>query len=197
MSHGRPLEYDPEEALDAAMQVFWSQGFDGTSLQDLLRATGLSKSSLYQGFGGKNELFERCINYYCDTLSVKMLDQLNNSESGLRFIEATLLRAAVEARSSPDLQRGCLLMNTANEFSKSDPVIAKKVAVGFDSFREVFHAAVRRGQREGAISDSVDANVLVSYLISNMGGLFTIVKGGADEKTVKDVVRVILRTLKK
>jgi TetR/AcrR family transcriptional repressor of nem operon len=196
MSHGRPLEYDPVEALDAAMQVFWSQGFDGTSLQDLLSATGLSKSSLYQGFGGKNELFERCINHYCDTLSAKMLDHLNNSESGIRFIEATLLRAAVEARS-PDLQRGCLLMNTANEFSKSDPAIAKKVAVGFDRFRDVFHAAVRRGQREGDISASVDANVLASYLISNMGGLFTIVKGGADEKTVKEVVRVILGSLKK
>lgn len=190
------MEYDPEKALDAAMQVFWSQGYDGTSLQDLLSATGLSKSSLYQGFGGKNDLFVRCINHYCDTLSAKMLDHLNAAASGARFIEAILLRAAVEAGSS-ELQRGCLLMNTANEFSKSDPRIAKKVAGGFDRFKGVFLAAVRRGQREGDISADVDPEVLASYLISNMGGLFTIVKGGADEKTVKEVVRVIMKTLQK
>jgi len=194
MSLGRPLEYDPEKVLDAAMEVFWSQGYDGTSMQDLLSATGLSKSSLYQGFGGKDELFARCINRYAETRSAKSLELLNNAGSALRFIEATLLRAADEACSS-EVQRGCLLVNTANEFSKSDPAIAKKVAAGFDRFRGVFLAAVKRGQREGDISGDMDAKVLANYLMTNMGGLFTIVKGGADEKTVKDIVHVILKTL--
>ncbi len=61
MSIGRPLQFDPEQVLDAAMQVFWASGYDATSLQDLLQAMRLSKSSFYQTFGSKQQLFERCL----------------------------------------------------------------------------------------------------------------------------------------
>ena len=194
MGYGRPLEYDPDKALDAAMHLFWSQGYEATSLSDLLNAMGLSKSSLYQGFGGKKELFMRCINRYCDNYAGLFLDLLNKAGSGRSFIEETLLMAANETRRS-EMRRGCLLMNTASEFAQKDPAIAQRVATGFDRFRGVFLAAVERGQREGDITTQVDAEPLASYLMSSMGGLKTVVKGGADEQKVKDIVDIIMRAL--
>jgi TetR/AcrR family transcriptional repressor of nem operon len=194
MSYGRPLEYDPAKALDAAMQLFWSKGYEATSLNDLLIALGLSKSSLYQGFGGKKELFLRCINRYCDNYAGLLLDFLNKAESGRTFIEETLLMAANEARK-PDMRRGCLLVNTASEFAQSDPAVAERVTTGLDRFKGVFLAAVTRGQQEGSITTTLEADLLAGYLMCCMGGLKTVVKGGADEQKVKDIVGVIMRAL--
>jgi TetR/AcrR family transcriptional repressor of nem operon len=194
MCYGRPLEYDPDKALDAAMHVFWLHGYGSTSMQDLLQAMGLSKSSLYQGFGGKKELFIRCINRYCDQMSEVLQGLLGKAESGSGFIEEILLHAATEA-SRPDMRRGCLLMNTASEFAQKDPDIADRVTIGFERLRGVLTSAVLRGQREGDISSGLEAEVLASYLISSLGGLKTVVKGGADGKRVKEIVGVILRAL--
>ena len=194
MSYGRPLEYDPDKALDAAMHLFWIQGYEATSLNDLLNAMGLSKSSFYNGFGGKKELFARCITRYKDIYTGRLLDRLNKAESVRGFIEEIFLNVAAEARGTVR-RRGCLLVNTANEFAQKDPVIAERVGTGLESFRAVFLAAVKRGQHEGDISGEVDAEALASYLISSLGGLKTVVKGGADEQRVKDIVGVILRAL--
>jgi TetR/AcrR family transcriptional repressor of nem operon len=195
MNHGRPLEYDPEKVLDAAMQVFWLHGYEATSLQELLRAMGLSKSSLYQGFGGKKELFLRCVNRYCDGMSARLEALLGESGSGLDFIEKLLLNAASEARRT-DQRRGCLLMNTATEFALKDPEIAARVSIGFEGLRGLLRNAVLRGQQEGDITTEADAEALASYLISSLGGIKTVVKGGSDEKMVQDIVGIILRGLK-
>ena len=194
MTLGRPLEYDPDQALEAAMQVFWLRGYEATSLQELLKAMELSKSSFYQGFGGKRELFLRCVNRYCEGMSAKLLTMLEEAASGRAFIERLLLNSASEARRT-DIRRGCLLMNTATEFALKDPEIAARVGTGFEGLRGILTAAIVRGQKEGEIRRDEDAGALASYLISSLGGIKTVVKGGADEQRVAEIVRVILRAL--
>lgn len=188
------MEYDPDRALEAAMHVFWLKGYEAASLQDLLKAMGLSKSSLYQGFGGKKELFLLCVNRYCEGLTASLRARLSEAASGRGFIEEVLLDSASEARRAKQ-RRGCLLMNTATEFAQRDPEIAARVAIGFEALQEVLGAAVRRGQREGDIAADEDPDVLTSYLISGLGGIKTVVKGGANEEEVRGIVRVILRGL--
>lgn len=195
MAHGRPLEYDPDKALEAAMHVFWLHGYEATSLQDLLKAMGLSKSSLYQGFGGKKELFLRCVSRYCEGISTRLGALLEESPSGLAFIEQLLLNSASEARRT-DMRRGCLLMNTATELAQKDPEIAARVATGFEGLRGILTAALLRGQQEGEITPDEDAGALAGYLISSLGGIKTVVKGGTDEKRVKEIVGIILRALR-
>lgn len=195
MAHGRPLEYDPDKALDAAMQVFWSKGYEATSLQDLLAAMDLSKSSLYQGFGGKKELFLRCIARYRQQVAARLNGLFDEAESGLSFIESLLLKSAAEARQPDRLRRGCLLMNTATEFAQKDPQVAENVATGLDGLRAIALKAVRRGQQEGEITQDQDAEVLAAYLVSSLGGIKTMVKGGADEQRTRGIVDVILRAL--
>lgn len=196
MTLGRPLAYDPEEALDAALQVFWSKGYEATSLQDLLAAMGLSKSSFYQGFGGKRELFLRCVARYRETIGRRLRELVAGSASGHEVVERLLLNAAAEARRPGELRRGCLLMNTATEFAQKDAEIAGQVRRGFEGLREIFRQAIERGQAQGEIAADLHPDLLSNYLLCSLGGIKTIVKGGAEEQQVRDIVALTLRALR-
>lgn len=193
-SPGRPLEFDPDVALMAAMQVFWCKGYENTSMQDLLEAMQLSKSSLYQAFGGKQALFERCIARYGDFLTGQLRVALAEAPSGLVFIRHFLESVLDEARGELEA-RGCLVLNTANEFARRDPRIAEAVAEGLGRFHGLLLEAVQRAQREGDIPPERDAVMLANYLMNNMSGLKTLSKAGADEASLKGIIELVLKAL--
>lgn len=192
---GRPLKYDPEAVLDAAMHLFWEQGYEATSMNDLLQAMKLSKSSLYQRFGGKKELFLQCMTRYSEESRARLRVELEQAASGLEFIRELLLHTSSEAGAN-ECKRGCLLMNTASEFAQQDPEIASRVVSGIEGFRSILQLAIRRGQDEGEISANHSAEALSSYLMSSVAGLKTMVKGGADECQAREIVEISLRALR-
>lgn len=177
------------------MQIFWRKGYENTSIQDLLDAMDLSKSSLYQAFGGKQALFERCMTHYGDEMIGGLREALQNSPSGLSFIRQFLESVLDEARGVCEA-RGCLVLNTANEFARRNPQIAQAVAHGLNRFHEVLLAAIMRAQREGDIAKDRDASMLATYLISSMSGLKMMSKAGAAEVTLKGVIDLTLCTLR-
>jgi TetR/AcrR family transcriptional regulator, transcriptional repressor for nem operon len=191
---GRPVAFDRDVALRAAMELFWRQGYESTSMQDLLATMNLSKSSLYHAFGGKQLLFEECLRRYGDTMIGQLRHDLDLASSGLVFIRAFLETVLQEARGLRE-PRGCLVLNTANEFAQRDPSIARGVAHGLERFRKVLVSAVRRGQDEGDIRTDQDARTLAHFLMSNMSGLRTLAKGGADEKALRGIIDVVLDAL--
>lgn len=191
MTIGRPLEFDPERALDAAMNLFWRQGYQSTSLQSLLDTMGLSKSSLYQAFGSKQQLFEQCLQRYQELVRADWLDKLESKASGRQFIHDILMSAGEELRE-PEGPRGCLIMNTASEFAQSNSRIAGKVNEGVENFKEIFIAAVRLGQADGTITRKKRPELLADYLVSSMSGLRTMVKAGADKRTIRNLVSLIV-----
>ncbi len=194
MSVGRPLEFDPDKALDAAVQAFWSRGYEATSLSDLLAAMELSRSSLYQAFGSKQALFERCLARYTDELSARMRTALGEATSGRRFIEETFLAVARTARQATG-QKGCLIANSASELGQREPALAAPVASGLDRFGRVFREAVVRAQSDGEIPRRADPGDLASYLVASMNGLRTMIKAGADRRSAKAMVKLMLKAL--
>lgn len=194
MPIGRPLEFDPDQALAAAVEVFWERGYEASSISDLQAATGLSKSSLYQAFGGKQQLFERCLARYADDLSGQLRAALARAGSGRRFIEATFEAVAGTARG-PAGARGCLLANSASELGQRDPALAGPVADGLARFTGVFEQAVRKAQADGELPRATDARALATCLIVAMNGLRTLIKAGADRRTARAAARLLLKTL--
>lgn len=192
---GRPLGFDPEVALDAAVQLFWLKGYENTSMQDLLEAMHLSKSSLYQTFGGKQQLFERCIARYSDYLVGQLRATLADSPSGLMFIRQFLESVLDETRGLCEA-RGCLVLNTANEFARRNSGIAEAVDVGLERFHSVLQNAVCRAQREGEIPLDHDAAMLAHYLVSSMSGLKTLSKAGAGEANMRGIIEVVMKALR-
>ncbi len=191
---GRPLEFDPDKAIDAAVEVFWCKGYEATSMTDLLEAMNLSKSSLYQTFGSKQQLFERCLSRYADRLSAEMAKELKEAKSGRSFIEDTFGGVADTAQQ-PEGAKGCLIANSANEFGQRKPALATPVRDGLNRFARIFTDAVVKAQAEGSISADADPRALGNYLIGTMNGLRTMIKAGADRHSAKGMVTLILKAL--
>lgn len=190
----RPLEFDRDAALETAMQVFWAKGYETTSLQDLLEATGLSKSSFYQSFESKHELFERCVRRYADQVVDHMRRQLREAPSGYDFIVSSL-NGVAEGVSRKEGQRGCLVMNTANEFAQRDPSLAGLIAKEHKRFEAAFVAAVERAQREGSIPKSKPARALARYCLTTLSGLKTMAKAGASARALREVAVIAVDAL--
>ena len=195
MKIGRPLEYDPDEVLDAALQLFWHQGYESTSLQDLLEGMKLSKSSLYQAFGSKHNLFLHCIRRYCEITMAEMQERLLRSDTGLQFIIETLSAVVKEVNEVAN-PRGCLVTNTANEFAQSDSQIALSVADGLEGYRNLFLQAVKQGQQDGSIRNDLAPELLANYLVTSMSGLRTMVKAKTDHTMLSDMIGVIVDTVR-
>lgn len=195
MSSGRPIQFDPDWALDAATATFWSKGYEATSMQDLLEATRLSKSSLYQAFGGKPELFRRCLVRYADDMVRRFHKRLRTASSTLDFLRATLMQMAGEGVDTAT-PRGCLIMNTAAEFGQRDPAFAECVDEGIARFRAVFQLALSRGQKAGEIRREPSAATLADYVVSSIAGIRTMVKAGVSRKALQPIVDIVLESLR-
>jgi TetR/AcrR family transcriptional repressor of nem operon len=194
MNIGRPRNFDSDQALQSAVQVFWSKGYESTSLQDLIEAMQISKSSFYQTFESKHQLFQNCINHYQGQFVSDITDSLKNSRTARAFIEDTFNSLADKARPSGD-RRGCLILNCASEFAQRDPVIAKLITKSIKQMTDVFLSAVKRSQQEGDISSDKKPLPLARYLLSSLNGLTTMIKAGASPKEIKEVAQVVLTAL--
>ena len=176
------------------MQLFWRQGYEATSLQDLLQTMDLSRSSFYQAFGSKHALFGRCLDHYRDSLAAAMQTQLEAAPRGRDFIAGMLESVADETRGE-DARRGCLVMNTASEFGQSDAEVAAHVKSGTSRFRKVFLQAVKRAQAEGDVSAGQDPALLADYLVTCMSGLRTQAKAGAGAAVIRRIAGVMQSAL--
>ena len=170
MRTGRPIQFDPDAVIDAATQTFWSRGFEATALPDLLSATGLSRSSLYQVFGSKQGLFESCLKHYAEGLANDMQHALDTAPSGIEFLEG-VLHGFIDESAPEARRRGCLVLSSAREFSCRDPKIAKLVSASTQRMMRIFEAAIRRAQSEGNIPAKADAHVLAAFFLSSVSGL--------------------------
>ncbi len=192
MNVGRPIQYDPEIALNNAMCVFWQQGYSCTSLDDLLKAMKLSKSSFYQTFKGKHELFLNCISHYLKVTRSEFTQNLNQSSSGKQFICDLFEKAVEEGKTNP---RGCLVSNTATEFAQSDERVTKLIKKSLNTYKGIFKKAVIKGQNDGSINKDIDPDSMAGFLVTNLNGLRTMVKAGINRKTLRGMVRMIVNTM--
>lgn len=185
------MTYNRDAVLERAMQLFWDSGYEATSMRDLVAVMDLSRSSFYQGFGGKRDLFVSCLERYEQQTSEMLWEQLAGAESARGFIHDTLSWATAESAAGTG-PRGCLVMNTATEFAQRDPAIATVVTRGLDEYRAIFEAAVQRGQEEGSIRTDRSAAAQANYLVTTMSGLRTMVKAGTNVTALTEMVTVAM-----
>lgn len=195
MPVGRPIQYDPDAVVEAAMQTFWTRGYEATALPDLLAATGLSRSSLYQVFGSKQGLFETCLAHYAEGLAQEMKRALDQSARGIEFLQE-VLQGFVEDRSSESRRRGCLVLNSAREFSCRDPKIAKLVNASAQRMMGLFEAAIRRAQAEGDIPMESDPRALAAFFLSSVSGLRNMLQTRMERDLLREAAARILASLR-
>ena len=194
MTLGRPVEFDPDEALDAAVRVFWTKGFEGTSTADLLQAMGLSKSSLYSTFGTKKELFMHCLERYCAFTGQRERALLDGRVPDKSFI-VDMLRGLGDPDRYPDDPRGCLMVNSTVELGKRDEEVSGFVNKKVDVSLELFEGIIRRAQQAGEISSDSDASSLAGMLVMSVHGLKAMSRLNVGREVLEPAVEEILKRL--
>ncbi|MEM6955761.1 MAG: TetR/AcrR family transcriptional regulator [Myxococcota bacterium] len=126
-SPGRPLAFNPDDALDAAMNVFWLKGYEGASLSDLTAAMGINKPSLYAHFGNKRALFLAAIAHYNETVGAPKLQKLLEGNT-VRETIATYFSTINTALTAPDTPPGCMVVSVATDLAGRDEEIRAQVA---------------------------------------------------------------------
>lgn len=170
----RPREFDEEQVLDAIMQTFWHYGYEHTSAQNLVDATGLGRGSLYAAYKNKEGLFEQALLHYrkCAQAQVEQLDQSTSAIAGLR----QLMQDMVDADLYQDKKRGCLATNSAIEMAGRDASIAKLVRQNFGILQQGIENIIRLGQAQGEIRNNADAKTLALFVFNSIQGLRVMAK---------------------
>ena len=174
---GRPREFDIDEAIEAAMHVFWSGGYNGTSLPDLIAGTGLSRGSLYKAFGDKRALFILALDRYAANAADRLCATLQERGDAKIVIRKALLRYA-ELSIGIAGQRGCLLLATATEMLPHDAEIAQRAGRMFAGICHLFSDAIQRGKDAGEINKKADSAALAQVLLCLIQGMRAVGKTG-------------------
>lgn len=163
-------------------------------MADLLTATGLSKSSLYDTFGDKRKLFLAALDAYQRFRQAGMQGDLNDGRPGresiARFFESFTAKTLANQRGF-----GCMSCNEAVEFGLSDPEVQGIVLADFQAMEDAFAEAVARGQRDGSISKRDSARKLARFLTVHMQGLYVMARAGAGIEQFVDATAVMLSAL--
>ncbi len=186
----RPREHDREEAVDDATEVFWENGYEGTSVADIVAATGLHRRSLYDEFGGKSGLFLACIDHYSLVTVKDLIALLERQPLGLANIRA-FFRNRVDYVSSGH-SKGCLIGNTAIEKERVSKEASDKVRYFFGEIENGFSRCLQAAQNDGDIDKDKDCKVLGNYLMCFLEGLLVVGKTNPSKESVESIVEAAL-----
>jgi TetR/AcrR family transcriptional repressor of nem operon len=193
----RHKEFDPETCLDRVMHLFWQQGYQNTSMSDLVVHSGVQRYGLYETFGGKQELFQRALDWYLNTIISERLAMLERKkpEPALAEVEQ-FFGQFIEHLERPSSSLGCLICNTSLEISSQNEAVVSKIQQYFKRLRQGFARALKNAMQNGEIAQSTDIPQITEFLVGSVLGLTTYARSPASRKDVQAYVKGIIAMLK-
>lgn len=191
----RTKEFNEDQVLDKAIEIFWHKGYNGTSAQDLVTYLGLSRSSLYDTFGDKQKLFVASLKKYQKQSQDQIVALFEASENIKETLRSIFKQAVVESLEDR-ITKGCFMVNTSIELAMHDPEIAKIVQNNTKTMEGIFIKALQKGQDSGQVSKKMDAKTLARFIFNNYSGIRVLARTGeADKQVYDDIVKAILSVL--
>lgn len=190
---GRNYEFNREETLNRAMQVFWQKGYKATSMKDLIDEMGIQPGSIYNTFGDKHSLFLEALNHYGDVVTTNTLKLLEKEGSPLENLKSFFNEIVI--RPADKKCRGCLVVNSVVELSPHDDETADIVKNIMKKIESSFYNCLLNAQIKGEIPDNKDIKALSRYFASSTHGLLVTGKANASQEELQDVVDVIFESL--
>jgi TetR/AcrR family transcriptional repressor of nem operon len=191
----RTKEFEPERALESAMDLFWRRGYEATSVQDLLEEMGIGRGSMYGTFGDKRELFLAALDRFEESRVSRADEILAVSPSAMEGIRR-LFETTIEGLVSYEPRRGCLLANTAVELAPRDAEVAARISRYVGRTEEALEKALVRGRAAGEIPADKDPRALACFLVSMLHGVRVLARAGVDRAVLDDSVRTALAALR-
>lgn len=189
----RSKEFNEEEALDKAMEIFWRQGFEKTSVQDLVDQMGIHRRSLYDTFGDKHSLFVQTLERYESLIAAQIRKQITEEMTTVESIRKIFELAVYSDNTYP---KGCLMVNTAVELSLLDNEVSQRIQSAFKQTENLIADLLSKGQARGEVASSFDINELARYIHNALIGIRVLVKVTADPKEFDSTIDMTLSILK-
>ena len=195
MSRGRPRKIDPEMALEAAKNIFWQKGFDGTSMADLVEATGMAKPGLYATFGDKETLYAKALEKYFSEGGSRLLDELLNSKLTVKETVRNFLTSIADGMFDKATPSGCFLTNCVVECENELPKL-EKIGRKYNDMRKIaFLDYFKAADKEGKLGVKADVLGLAEFYSGQALTLAVLDKAGTDRKRMErfiDTAMIVL-----
>ncbi len=189
-SRGRPREFDPGQALAAALEVFWRRGYEGASISELTEAMGITRPSLYACFGNKESLFRQALDLYERDKLCYMQTALEAPTA--RGVAERLLWGALALQCSDSEPQGCLgVISTVGGVTEAECIREEVLARRASSNAALVERFVRAKQ-EGDLPDGIEPEAMSCYLSTIMQGMAVQSSGGASRETLERLVQTTL-----
>lgn len=192
----RTREFEPDQALQRAMDLFWFQGYADTSIDELVRATGASRYGLYATFGDKHDLFLLSLQRYARDVFGPMIALLEAPQASRGEIRA-FFQSILQLIRQPGGRgrRGCLMCNTAVELGPFDPASAGRVRKHFHRVRVGFAHALKNARRSGELGRAIDVAATADYLLGVAQGAFVLARSGIEGPAIERLLAIALKPL--
>lgn len=190
----RTKAFEPERALARAMDLFWREGYEATSVQELLDEMRIGRGSFYDTYGDKHALFLAVLDRYQEAAEASTVSTLEEAGSPKEAIKS-VFEGMVDGLVSREPRRGCLLANSMVELAPHDPEVEKRVSRYVARMESAFEKTILRGQASGEIDAHHDPAALACFLVNNTLGLRVLAKTGVPRGTLENAARVTLGAL--
>lgn len=193
MPAGRKRSFDEQSALLKAMELFWSQGYEGTSIADLTKTLGINPPSLYAAFGSKRELFEKTLDrYMCDrSLQLKTAMARDNVHDAI----IDLLTGRVEVFKDPDIPAGCMTVQAGLSSAKPHKEIVELLANARENMRLMVLERITQASDTGEIPSGTDCEALARFIMVTLYGLSVEAASGAPKGELIAAARIAAKAI--
>jgi TetR/AcrR family transcriptional repressor of nem operon len=189
----RPKAFEPELALDCAVDAFWRSGYEKTSLDALMRETGVARQSLYDTFGDKRALYLASLARYRDSSHAALRRILTPGRPVREGFAEILLGLCGESKAS--LERGCLLLSANLERAHEDREVAALLRANQAAIETIFADALRRAQAAGELPADMECGALARFFVATLQGMRAMARVRPDRAALEQVARIALRAL--
>ena len=186
-------KYDETELVAQAMRAFWAHGYEATSVNDLVKATGVNRGSLYAAFSDKRSLFLEALRHYDTHHREGFLSRLARDHDPREAI-IVAFECAARSPSAGDDPAGCLAVNTALEVAPHDPEVRDFVQGIFDHVEDFFFRMIESAKRDGTLTPSPSSRATAQALLGLFLGLRVLTRSGADQ-AIRNAITSQARTL--
>jgi TetR/AcrR family transcriptional repressor of nem operon len=186
----RSKEFDEERALASAMDLFWRQGYENTSLETLMQVMGIAKQSLYDTFGDKRALYLKAMAFYRNHTNSSLRELLASAPTVKEGFSRILLGLVAESREQH--ARGCLLLSANMERAVDDEEIATFLMDNQSEVESIFADTLRRGKRNHELGEEQDTGALAKFFVVTLQGMRAMARLQSDRRALRQVARIAL-----
>lgn len=194
MPRGRPRQFDTEQALSQAMKLFWQQGYQGTSLDDLSKTMGVTKPSLYAAFGDKEQLFLKAFDRYSQLYGGRVREAVAVQTNVYDAVKA-YLNTIADILSDINNPAGCLWVNSTLEGHHFGETIKRKIIGHKAQSEAVLYDRLRQAQIEGQIPIEEDIQALARFFSSIGNAMAVIARVHPDPVKIRQMVEIAMRAM--